>query len=210
MANFDMTKAALITAMVAGIAALSAAAPAWANPEFAITPVESYEIDGELLLNPNSVIRWDPVGPNKRARIVDSDGVPGGQAIEIEVKRKSREPWDVRMRAPFDNDIAEGDEIALYFWMRASKLQKGYDSGKVDAVIGRNVEPYDTIIVEEIQPTSTWTMYKVTGTAGRNFSASQSDMGFNLGKAKQTIEFGPFFAVRLPKAAAEPDMMPGE
>ena len=103
------------------------------------------------------------------------------------------------MRAPFERDIAQGDTIELYFWLRAAKLPKGKEVGKVDVMIGRNVKPHDTIIVHEINPTESWKMYKVSGAAGVDFPMSESDMGFNLGKMKQTIEFGPFFAVRAPR-----------
>ena len=102
------------------------------------------------------------------------------------------------MRAPFDKDVASGDNLEVYFWMRAAKLPKGKDAGKVDVMLGRNVEPHDTVVVEEINPALEWKMYKVSGVAGADFPADKADMGFNLGKMKQTIEFGPFYAVRVP------------
>lgn len=188
-----LKKALTVTAVCLSLAAF--AAPVSADPQKQIVPISPYEIPGTLLHSPTN-IRWDPVGPSKTAKVVESADAPGGQAIQINVKRQQTNPWDVRMKAPFDKDISKGDTIELYFWMRAEKTPKGQDAGKVDVVIGRNVEPYDTIIVHEIQPTATWQMYKVSGVAEADFSAAKSDMGFNLAKQKQTIEFGPFYAVK--------------
>lgn len=192
-------KALVVLAMIASPAFGSQVASA--DPAVEITPVSPYEIPGELLHSPAN-IKWEPHGKNKRAKVVESEGVPGGQAIQIQVKRKASKPWDIRMKAPFEKDIVSGDAIELYFWLRAAKLPKGNDTGKVEAVIGRNVKPHDTIVVHEVLPTAEWKMYKIAGTAGTDFPMSESDMGFNLGKMKQTIEFGPFYAVKAPAAEA--------
>lgn len=175
-----------------------------ADPNYEVTPVDRSTLPGTLLHNPMA-IKWDPVGPNKRVKIVESEGVPGLQAISFQTKRKNiSKPWDIRMRAPFDANISAGEEIEIYFWARASKLPKGRDAGRIGVIIGRNEEPYDTIINQEILPTDTWKMYKVTGVAERNFPSSESDMGFNFGFVKQTIELGPYYAVtRGAEAAAE-------
>jgi hypothetical protein len=196
----SMPKALALLAMVA--APTFAGSSAAADPAVEITPVSPYQIAGDLLHTPSN-IKWEPYGKNKRAKVVESEGVPGGQAIQIEVKRKPRDPWDIRMKAEFDQDISSGDNIELYFWLRAESIQKGKETGKVEAVIGRNVKPHDTVIVHEILPTTEWKMYKVSGTAGTEFPSSESDMGFNIGLMKQTIEFGPFYAIKAPAETPE-------
>lgn len=166
-----------------------------ADPNYEVTPVDRSTLPGSLIHNPMA-IKWDPVGPNKRVKIVESEGVPGLQAISFQTKRKNiSKPWEIRMRAPFDANISAGEEIEIYFWARAAKLPKGRDAGKIGIVIGRNEEPYDTIINQEIMPTGDWKMYKVTGVAERDFPTSESDMGFNMGFVKQTIELGPYYAI---------------
>lgn len=170
---------------------------ATADPKFEVTPVSQAGLPGSLIHNPMA-IEWEPEGGNKRVSIVESEGVPGGQAIKFQVKRKNiKKPWNTRMRAPFDKDISSGEQIEIYFWARASKLPKGRDAGKIGVVLGRDREPYDTVVNEEIMPTSEWKMYRVSGTAERNFGADESLMGFDMAFAKQTIEFGPFYVVTL-------------
>lgn len=184
------------TATSIAIAGAIIAAPfAMADPNFEVEPVTQSSVPGDLIHNPLA-IKWEPEGGNKRVSIVESEGVPGGQAIAFQVKRKNtRKPWDIRMRAPFDASVAAGEEIEVYFWARAAKLPRGQESGKIGVVLGRNVEPHDTVVNQEIMPTADWKMYKVSGVAERDFPTDESDMGFNMGFAKQTIELGPFFAV---------------
>lgn len=173
-----------------------------ADPAFEVEPVTQGSLPGSLIHNPMN-IAWDPEGNNKSVTIVESAGVPGGQAIEFKVKKKSRKSWDIRMRAPFSSDIEAGETIEIYFWARASQPERRKDTGHISVAIGRNVEPYDTIIAQEILPSEQWKMYKVSGVAERSFPANKSDMGFNFGFTKQTIELGPFFAVSLGKTADE-------
>ena len=173
---------------------------ATADPAFEVAPVDQNALPGTLLHNPMA-IKWNPEGGNKSVSIVDSEGVPGSQAISFRVRKKSRKPWDIRMRAPFERDVSAGDQVDIFFWARTSKLPKKRDTGHIGAAIGRNVDPHDTIIAEEIKPTSEWKMYRVSGTAERDFPTSESDMGFNFGYAKQTVELGPFFAVSRPANA---------
>ncbi len=193
MANSTLRKAAL--AAILSLPLVSGL-PSFADPKFEIAPISQGALPGSLIHDPMN-IQWKPDGSNYKADVVASEGVPGGQAISIRVKRKAKKPWDMNLRAPFRDDIKKGETIEVYFWARASKLQKGKETGRISAVIGRNVEPYDTIAVDDILPTSEWKMYKISGTAERDFGNGKSDMGFNLGAAKQTIEFGPFYAVTL-------------
>lgn len=190
------------TLFAAGLAASLFASPAaMADPSFAIEPLTQAELPGVLLHNPMS-IKWEPEGNNKRVDIVESKGVPGGQAISFQVKRKSSKPWDINMRAPFDTAVSAGETVEIYFWARASKLPKGKDAGEITVALGRNEEPYDTVIDKTVMPTDTWTMYRVSGVAGADFPTSESDMGFNFGQMKQTIELGPFYAVNLGMVSA--------
>jgi len=174
--------------------ALALTPTVFADPNFEVAPVDQRALPGSLIHNPMA-IRWNPEGGNKSVKIVESEGVPGGQAISFRVRRKSNKPWDIRMRAPFEKDISAGEQIEIYFWARASKLPKGRDAGKIGVALGRDEEPYDTVMSQEILPTTEWKMYRISGTAEANFPVGESDMGFNFGFAKQTIELGPFFAI---------------
>ena len=167
---------------------------ALAAPAHEVAPVSQSALPGKLLHNPMA-IKWQPEGGNKSVSIVESDCGPGAQASSFRVRKKSKKPWDINMRAPFERDVAAGQTVEIFFWARTSKLPRKKETGKISVALGRNVEPYDTAVVQEIMPTSDWKMYRVTGVAERDFPISESDMGFNFGFEKQTIELGPFFAI---------------
>ncbi len=169
-----------------------------ADPQFEVAPVTQRALPGSLIHNPMA-IKWNPEGGNKSVSIVESEGVPGSQAISFRVRKKSKKPWDIRMRAPFDKDILAGQEVEVYFWARASKPPRRSETGKISVAVGRDVEPYDTVVNQEILPTEEWKMYRVAGVAERDFPTSESDMGFNFGFEKQTIELGPFYAITKEK-----------
>lgn len=196
MNTFKLSIASGSVALVLAVSPIASA-----DPNFEVEPVAQSTVPGELIHNPLA-IKWNPEGGNKRVSIVESEGVPGLQAIEFQVKRKNkRKPWDIRMRAPFDESVSAGDEIDIYFWARAEKLAKGQDTGQIAVMLGRDIEPYDTIIDQQIRPGAEWKMYRASGIAERDFAASVSEMGFNMGFAKQTIQFGPFFAVKRDPSA---------
>ena len=189
-----MQKATIVGPLVAGAFMISPVSSA--DPNFEVAPFTQDALPGSLLHNP-ATIKWEPAGNNKRVEIVESDGVPGGQAISMQVKRKSKEPWDINMRARLDKDLASGEKVEIYFWARASKLSKGKEAGRIAVALNRNREPYDTVIAQDILPTTDWKMYRVSGVAATDFPVEESEMGFNFGYTKQTIELGPFYAVTL-------------
>ncbi|MCR9269828.1 MAG: carbohydrate binding domain-containing protein [Hyphomonadaceae bacterium] len=184
-----------VIAMSTLAAALAFAPTAFSDPNFEVEPVSHVSVPGDLLHNPLA-IKWNPEGGNKRVSIVEAEGVPGGQAIQFQIRRRNiKEPWNIRMRAPYEQDVSKGEQIEIYFWARAEKIPRGKDAGRIGVVLGRNVEPYDTVINQEIMPGEDWKMYKVSGLAESDFKVSESDMGFDLAFEKQTIQLGPFFAV---------------
>ena len=188
-------KSLKLCAFAGSLALVMAVSPiALADPAYEVAPVDQSALPGTLLHTPMA-IKWQPEGGNKSVSIVESDGVPGSQAISFRVRKKSKKPWDINMRAPFERDVAAGQTVEIFFWARASKLPRKKDTGKISVALGRTVEPYDTAVVQEIMPTPDWKMYRISGVAERDFPISESDMGFNFGFEKQTIELGPFFAI---------------
>jgi hypothetical protein len=195
MGGVDKMKSVKLFVAGSALAMSLALAPTVAaDPQFEVAPVTQGALPGDLIHNPMA-IKWNPEGGNKSVSIVESEGVPGSQAISFRVRKKSNKPWDIRMRAPFDKSISAGEEIEVYFWARAAKPARRSETGKISVAIGRDVEPYDTVLNAEILPTEEWKMYRVSGVAERDFPTSESEMGFNFGFVKQTIELGPFYAI---------------
>jgi len=153
-------------------------------------------LPGKLINNPYD-IKWSTIGSDKREKIVQSEGAPGGTAYSVTVKKRKQNHWDTATRIPMTTDIPKGDTILVSFWARAAKPQKGKDKGQIVVVLQRNIDPYDSIFEENIDLGKEWKLYSVAGTAERNYSADKTNLNFNLAKAKQTIEFGQFYVMNL-------------
>ena len=154
------------------------------------------QLPGKLINNPYD-IKWRTDGSDKKEAVVKSEGVPGGMAYSVTVKKTKPNHWDTATRIPMTESIAKDDVILVSFWARAAKLRKGRDTGPIVAVLQRNVEPYDSIFEQGFDLGKEWKLYNVSGTAKRDYSADKTSMNFNLAKAKQTIEFGQFYIMNL-------------
>jgi hypothetical protein len=162
------------------------------------------QLPGTLVNNPYSV-QWSTDGGDNRGSIVEAPGIPGGMAYQVRVKKKKRNAWDIASRFAMEKDIKEGDVILMKYWARAAKPPKGSETGKVMVSIQRNIDPYDDIFIENIEPTTEWREYTATGVAKRDYSADKTNLNYNLAQAKQTLEFGSFYIMNLgPNGDATP------
>ncbi len=192
-----------IVLSVASAAALSSVTTSLA---YAADPMEQAlaaldaSLPGTLINNPYD-IQWSTIGSDKKEEIVESEGVPGGVAYSVRVKKTKKNPWDTATRIPMTTSIEKDDVILISFWARAAKVAKGKETGDISVAIQRNVEPYDSVFEERIALGKEWKLYSAAGTANRDYSADKTNLNFNLARAKQTVEFGPFYIMSLGQGA---------
>ena len=196
-----MFKSVILSLSVAAFMATSAGSFAQANEADEAALQQAFEaldaqLPGKLLNNPYD-IQWKTEGSDKKASIVKSEGAPGGMAYSVKVKKAKQKPWETATRIPMTQSIAEDDVILVSYWARTAKPQKGREHGQISIALQRNVEPYDSIILEEIDLGTDWKLRHVTGTAKRDYTADKTNLNFNLAHAKQTIEFGQFYIMNL-------------
>lgn len=154
------------------------------------------QLPGTLINNPYD-IEWRTDGSDKKDSVVESEGAPGGMAYRVTVKKRKPNHWDTATRIPMTTDIAKGDVILMSFWARAVKPQKGKEFGDIHVSLQRNIEPYDSVIAEDVDLGKEWKLHSVSGKAGRDYSADKTQINFNLARAKQTVEFGQFYVMNL-------------
>jgi len=154
------------------------------------------QLPGKLINNPYA-IKWRTEGSDKKDAVVKSDGVPGGMAYKVTVKKRKKNPWDTATRITMTESITKGDVILVSYWARAAKPQKGKDKGDISVALQRNIEPYDSIFEERVALETDWKLYNATGKAKRDYAADKTQLNFNLARAKQTIEFGQFYIMNL-------------
>ena len=194
-----MLKQTVIALTAATLLTLSPGISAHADEEMAAALATlDAQLPGKLINNPYD-IEWRTEGSDKKDSVVQSEGVPGGMAYRVVVKKSKRNAWDTATRIPMTTSIEKGDVILMSFWARAAKPPKGKETGNISVSIQRNVDPYDSILEEQIDLGTEWKLYSVTGKASRKYSEDKTQINFNLARAKQTIEFGQFYVMSLGK-----------
>jgi hypothetical protein len=189
------------TAICSALAlAFCTSVPAYANssddPNAAVLQALEDAIPGTLLHNPLE-INWKPTGSELRTKVVDAAELTTGQAIQGRVKKRSDKPWESNLMAEITGAVAAGDKIQILYWVRTVKPMKGQETAKVSVFLGRNVEPYDYIVAEEIFPGTEWEMKQITATADKDFDAGKVKLEYQLGYGSQTLEFGPVYVSKL-------------
>ena len=161
------------------------------------------QLPGTLMNNP-FVIKWKTDGKDKSTKIVSAEGVPGGQAYQVRVKKKQQNPWDVQVALPISGGVEAGETVAISFWARTEKPVKGLETADFDVVVQRNGAPYDGPISKRINPTTEWALYSANGVAEKGIKAGKVQVGFHMGRAAQTVEFGQFYVMNLGAQGAVP------
>ena len=182
-----------------GALAVLAAAPALAqdaaSEEAALQALED-ALPGTLVHNPLTM-EWEPGGNDLRTKVVDAPDLMTGRAMSARLKKRQGKPWDSYYRANVEGEIKKGDKIQVIYFVRTAKAPKGSDAGDVSLFLGRNIEPYDYIIAEEFAPSDTWEVKSMTGTANADFPAGTVKLEYQLGRAAQTVEFGPAYVSKI-------------
>ncbi len=145
----------------------------------------------ELLHNPNA-IEWEHRGNDKKMSVVEADN-PSGQAISARIKKRKDNPWDTALWFDLRDGVNKGEKVSISFWARTAKAPKSQDNAEIVVFVGRNEEPYDYVISENILLEDDWKLYTLEGVADAKFHEGRMKAEYQLAKHKQTVEFGPVF-----------------
>jgi hypothetical protein len=153
-------------------------------------------LPGELLHNPFD-LKWETKGNDIRAKMVDAEALTSGNAISVRIRKKQQRPWDSSLSAEIPGPVSKGEEIQVYFHARTKKPAAGKDTANVIMFVGRNEEPYDYILSEDILPGTEWELMNITGVANADYPADSLKVEYQLGRAAQTVEFGHVYVSSL-------------
>lgn len=188
------TRSALMS-LLAGTA-FFASLPASAQDADAALQALDAALPGELLHNPFD-LEWEAKGNDIRTKVVDAEALTSGKAISARIKKKQQRAWDSSLGVEIANPVAKGEEIQVFFWARTKKAAAGKDTANVGMFVGRNEEPYDYILSEDILPETEWKLMNVTGVADADYPAGSLKVEYQLGRAAQIVEFGPVYVSTL-------------
>lgn len=188
------TKSLFAGLIIASTCALSA--PAFAQEMDEVLKALDDALPGKLIHNPLD-LDWKFNGNDLRTKIVKTDALPSGQAISAKLKKKQFKPWDSVLFVDIEGEIESGDTVQVHYWARTKKPAAGKETGNMVLFVGRNEEPYDTIISEDILPGREWKLMSSHGVAKTDFKANTIKAEYQMGRASQTIEFGPIYVSNL-------------
>ena len=187
----------IATLTAAAVLALGSALPAAAqDAEAEALAMLEEAIPGKLLHNPLET-RWSPNGNDMKNKIVDASGLPTGQAVQTRIKKRQKNGWDSQIALPVTDEIKTGDKVRVIYFVRTVVPPKDEEAANVAMYLGRNVDPWDSIIFHEFKPGTEWEQKHVEGVAGADFPAGTVTVSYHLGAAKQTVEIGPAYVSRI-------------
>lgn len=153
-------------------------------------------LPGELLHNPFD-LKWDAKGNDLKTKVVDAEAMSSGKAISARLKKKQPKVWDSNLSVQIAEAVSKGEEVQIFFYARTKKPAAGRETAIVSLFMGRNAEPYDYILSQDVFPSSEWELMNLTGTADADYPAGTLKVEYQLGKAAQTVEFGPVYVSTL-------------
>jgi hypothetical protein len=191
-----MTVKKFIATGAALVAVLSMATPAAAQDADEVLKALDAALPGSLIHNPLD-LSWEAGGDDLKTKVVDAAALTSGQAVSAKVKKRQDKPWDSHVKVEIEGEVKKGDKVQVFYWARTQKSAAGKDTAHISLFLGRNEEPYDYIIAEEIFPEEEWKLASVTGIAKTDFKAGKLKAEYQLGRSKQTVEFGPIYVSTL-------------
>lgn len=192
------TKPALLSLLAASTMMLATTAQAQ-DADAALQALDD-ALPGALMHNPFD-LKWDSKGNDLKTKVVTAEAMTSGQAISARLKKKQPKVWDSNLSIQIPEAVNKGEEIQIFFYVRTEKPATGRDTGNIVLFMGRNEEPYDNIVLEDVFPDSEWKLMNLTGVAGADYPAGTLKVEYQLGKAAQTVEFGPVYVSNLGQKA---------
>jgi hypothetical protein len=143
----------------------------------------------------------DPGSPsvNKaKAKLIDDANVTGGKALRVEVAAKSEHAWDSNVTSVLKKPVQKGDTLLLVTWVKLVQGENGATTATLPwNAVSITVPPWSAVAgsSEEIGPE--WKQIEISGKADKDYKPSDLSISFQLGNAKQTVDFGPILLLDL-------------
>lgn len=150
---------------------------------------------GGVMLNNPTQVNWKTMGKGAKGKVVKAQTIRGEQAYQIKIKTPGRNHWDISISNPVVSDIKTGDVVQMIVTARAAKPEKNSGVGVAQIRLQQSGAPYTGIAEGILTLSEEWQMHYINGTAQSDYKAKDMTISFNIGSAKQTLEFGQFYIV---------------
>lgn len=187
-----VAQAGMAAALLLGAPAMAQTEPAAAPAPPPAPPQAQRSTMADKLINSPFVQNWNTWGLTPSPTPHDVQGVTGGKALTIDVKRAG-DPWSVGAVMTNSGAIKAGDVLLLGVWVRATKLPEGQSEARMPVVLlEAQGEPKVTLAqASNVAVGEGWTMLYASGVAPKDVAPGQSSIILQMGEAVQTLELGP-------------------
>lgn len=162
-------------------------------------------LPGTLMNNPLNP-EWQVYGQDYSTKVVDAE-ITGAKAFQVRVKRAKANPYDIAAQGSVSEGVVAGETVLVAFWGRANTPDKTSGSGHVQFRLQLASAPYTGLVEGDVTMTEEWQIHYLSGVAQQDFQAGQLNASFNIGKYKQTLEFGQYYIMNLGEGV-DPSTLP--
>jgi hypothetical protein len=138
---------------------------------------------------------WSIYGAAQKSKLGKTQGVPGDQAMRVDVLAKGANAWDVGAQSPIQKAIAAGDAILVAVYLRAPSLKDGETASIPFLGATESTPPYAGVVGNAVTIGNQWKIYYASGKTARAFAVGTANVAVHLAAAKQVIELGPVFVL---------------
>jgi hypothetical protein len=156
---------------------------------------------GATLVEPWQPFLQDIFGFSHKVRKIETVDVPAGQALEVSISKRGRQPYDFGLSMLNVAPIRDGDYLEARVWLRAKQPNAQGDPISIVARLQDNEAPgYKRVSEQTLVLTNVFKEYVVPGRAVRAYCSGELNFALHLATAKQVLEVGPatIFVVAKP------------
>jgi len=150
---------------------------------------------------------------------VPVEGQPFKEAMRVEIKQGSGNPWDVQVHAYTTKPVQRGDVLLATFYFRTEWAPEESGEGQTEFVFELAKDPWTKSVSYPARASREWKKVHVPFAAAENYEAGKAHMIFRLGYQPEIIDiagvtvenFGNKLAIadlpvtRITYAGSEPD-----
>lgn len=179
------------------------------------------EVPGVGVLGPQGVreLKVDNDAKKVALSYVPVEGQPFKEALRVEIKQASGNPWDVQVHAMTTKPVERGDVLLATFYFRTEWAPVESGEGQTEFVFELAKDPWTKSVSYPVRASREWKKIQVPFAAAESYAPGQAHVIFRLGYSPEIIDiagvtvenFGKKLAItdlpvtRIGYAGSEPD-----
>lgn len=122
--------------------------------------------------------------------LVPVDGQEFAQALRVEVKEASQNPWDVQLGLRLTQSVQAGDVILATVYLKTEATRDESGEGRSEFVMELSREPWSKSVEYPLRAGHDWKKINVRFRAARTYAPGEAQLLFRLGYPPQTLLLG--------------------